>query len=679
MVKADVEHVRPPADTSESAGTPTCEAASAGPSSGINEANNPVSVAVRVKPVEATDGPCVVWACPLTENENDGQGGISRHILCRRNYLQEEYQFSRVFGPRVTNQVVFDDLRGKAAIDNVFGGINETYFAYGQTGSGKTHTIFGSGNESGLLHFFVHATFECVKNAPGSSVHVSCYEVLGDSSTDLVDVSAEVETGDVRHEDVTFNELFVKTQKCRYQVVRVEKASTCTRLLQTASVNRRVGVSAQNSRSSRSHAVIHIFVQNETGRAEVKSFGALTLVDLAGAEKEYENPSEQGRKTARLLNTSLSALNRLFRKLQTNSLNESERRQSVLNKCLWDYLQPGCGISLIFCISPLKKHQPTTLSTIAMATDSKTITAKRKSRFVEIDAAPTRAQSQPPSHTRSSFPGASVSPSSPEPRQVSSSLSAQFLRTGSPDGAPPNLRKPFTADDLDMLCKHDLCPSIALRSLAIQNTMLWRKLKCLSQAQTDRSQLGEENAMLRRECESLREFIIRQLQQQTEIIGLQEWSDGTAAEEAAAAACSMIRRDAYTSARTACSPERIDPINPAEVEEKAREVARGRTVAEEAREKTLCRFLEKKDYFSSLASELRGALLACGDGGLSVSMPAASSGLSPITALKVRSGSRASLKRHDSHYSEGSTRCLTSSPRNTSSQGNFSEDSDDNA
>ncbi len=30
------------------------------------------------------------------------------------------------------------------------------------------------------------------------------------------------------------------------------------------------------------------------------------------------------------------ACTRLLRKLQTNSLDESERRQSVLNKCLWE-------------------------------------------------------------------------------------------------------------------------------------------------------------------------------------------------------------------------------------------------------------------------------------------------------------------------------------------------------
>ena len=75
--------------------------------------------------------------------------------------------------------------------------------------------------------------------------------------------------------------------------------------------------------------------------------------------------------------------NRLLRKLQTGSLGESERRlpgctgksgfrsmrvrrrrrawlllrQSVLNKCLWEYLRPGCGIALVFCASPLQPPQ----------------------------------------------------------------------------------------------------------------------------------------------------------------------------------------------------------------------------------------------------------------------------------------------------------------------------------
>ena len=67
----------------------------------------------------------------------------------------------------------------------VFSGVNETLFAYGQTGSGKTHTIFG-GQEHGLLELFVRQIFDRAQRQAEVSVHLCCYEVLGDALTDLV-------------------------------------------------------------------------------------------------------------------------------------------------------------------------------------------------------------------------------------------------------------------------------------------------------------------------------------------------------------------------------------------------------------------------------------------------------------------------------------------------------------
>ena len=63
--------------------------------------------------------------------------------------------------------------------------MNETLFAYGQTGSGKTHTIFG-GQEHGLLELFVRQIFDRAQRQAEVSVHLCCYEVLGDALTDLV-------------------------------------------------------------------------------------------------------------------------------------------------------------------------------------------------------------------------------------------------------------------------------------------------------------------------------------------------------------------------------------------------------------------------------------------------------------------------------------------------------------
>ncbi|CAK0860792.1 unnamed protein product [Prorocentrum cordatum] len=519
-----------------------------------------MSVAIRVKPSPGTAPEGIaIWAKPPEEG-----GARQRTICCHRGYTLEEYEFSRVFGPGDDNEALFHDLQGPALTSSVFAGVNETLFAYGQTGSGKTHTIFGSARERGLLELFVVAFFQRAETCPGSTVHACCYEVLGDALTDLVNPQRLIEQGDLHSEDVVSDELFVKTHLCRYQIVRVTRVETCLDLLHEARANRTEGVSSCNASSSRSHAVVHLFVQNPTGGVPHQSpeggsqstVGALTLVDLAGTEKEHENPSELGKRTARLLNTSLSSLNRLLRKLQTGSLDGSERRQSVLNKCLWEYLRPGCGIAMIFCVSPLVRHRAITLSTLAMATDSKLIRSQRKSHYIQIPAAqasPPGARahmqatpSQSPRSARSSLASPPAArgtegrgtPSS-APRRASStgassasgraqdlsasarsSVASSRLRFSASDAASD---RP-SAKDLESLTELQFekgCPQ-TLRDLALQNTSLRRKLhrvraksaERVENAERCREHLGADLAATQRECESLRALFIRQQQQQ---------------------------------------------------------------------------------------------------------------------------------------------------------------------
>jgi hypothetical protein len=354
----------------------------------------------------------------------------------------EEYEFSRVFRPEDDNRRLFEGLQGLAIRDSVFAGVSETLFAYGQTGSGKTHTIFGTGNEPGLLQFFVQSVFERVEECDGSTVHICCYEVMGDSLTDLIKPEPLVQKGVLKKEDIVCDELFLKTKVCKYKIVQVGSKATCMNLLHEARLNRSSGVSSCNSSSSRSHAIVHIFVQNpalDTGEEGVSSssIGALTLVDLAGAEKEHENPSEQGRKSARLLNNSLSSLNRLLRKLQTNSLDESERRQSVLNKCLWEYLRPGCGIALIFCVSPLFRHRTTSFSTLSMATASKLIHSRRKSQYIQVPAGALQyGDGTQPQGAITASPSAASSHGVSTPRNRGASMDAARRRARTPDATP---------------------------------------------------------------------------------------------------------------------------------------------------------------------------------------------------------------------------------------------------
>ena len=58
-------------------------------------------------------------------------------------------------------------------------------------------------------------------------------------------------------------------------------------------------------------------------------------------DQEHENPSEQGRKSARLLNTSLCSLNRLLRKLQARDMFLSVRVRGIENE--WNRTGAGFG------------------------------------------------------------------------------------------------------------------------------------------------------------------------------------------------------------------------------------------------------------------------------------------------------------------------------------------------
>lgn len=520
---------------------------------------NCVSVSVRVRPVPAEE-PSTVWAGVQKSTE------ARRSFCIHRGHVVEEYEFTHVFFQPDDNRRVFEELQGSRLSSSVFSGVNETVFAYGQTGSGKTHTIFGSREEPGLLQLFVQTVFARAAKSPGSTVHVCCYEIAGDAVADLVDADSFISQGNLRAEDIAHDELFIKTRKCRYQIVKVKTIDICLGLLQKARQNRAVGVSSCNLSSSRTHALVQIFVQNpienqteelsnaaaversRCGRSD-SSIGALTLVDLAGTEKEHENPTVQGRQSARLLNTSLSSLNRLLRKLQSGCLDESERRQSVLNKCLWEYLRPGCGIAMIFCVNPLLRHQNVTLSTLAMASDSRKIQSHRKAHYVEVPMVSRERPASTPSQNRFPQPTPSGVSESKRNFQATEGVERREVPAGENNGVPAGGRgavrhrwspvsEPTTPRHVqqsrDVPCPsaeqnhaprgspEDRCLFPPPYTLERKNCRLERKLhRCRARSQElalrvrrVNEKLSSDNAALLGECRSLRTLLLQQRQQQ---------------------------------------------------------------------------------------------------------------------------------------------------------------------
>ncbi|VWU49086.1 kinesin-like protein, putative, partial [Hepatocystis sp. ex Piliocolobus tephrosceles] len=279
-------------------------------------------------------------------------------LYFHKNFEIEKYNFDVVFNENDSNEIVFKKIGGHLMINNVCNGYMETIITYGQTGSGKTYTLFGSDKEHGILYHFVYHLYKiCASKNKKNSVYLSIYEIIGDMLIDLI-------PEDVTNETNQFytNEHYLKTIKYSYKVVHIKNYETAKKMIDAAYLLRNVEATSQNIRSSRSHAIIQFFVNVcdkyiTNGIKTVQEYnGVLTLVDLVGCEREEfninKNENRNNKTSSKFLNSSLTSLNKMLRKMQMGNLDESDKRQSVLCKVLFNYIQKTCGVCLIFCFNP---------------------------------------------------------------------------------------------------------------------------------------------------------------------------------------------------------------------------------------------------------------------------------------------------------------------------------------
>ncbi|CRG93386.1 kinesin-like protein, putative [Plasmodium gallinaceum] len=300
-----------------------------------------------------------------------------------KDFEVEKYNFDIVFDENDDNKTIFNKIGGHFIINNVCNGFKETIITYGQTGSGKTYTLFGSNKEYGIIYYFVHYLYKLHNTTTKrKTIYLSIYEILGDTLIDLI--------SNLNEKNIEFytEEYYLKTIKYSYKVVNIKSYEMAKKIIDTACLLRNVEATSQNMRSSRSHAIIQFFVNISestlnNGVETIKDYyGVLTLVDLVGCEREgfninkSENKNEKS--SSKTLNSSLTSLNKMLRKMQMGNLDESDKRQSVLCKVLFNYIQKTCGVCLIFCFNPKLSQKNLTSSTLIMASDCKKIKSKRK-------------------------------------------------------------------------------------------------------------------------------------------------------------------------------------------------------------------------------------------------------------------------------------------------------------
>jgi hypothetical protein len=139
-----------------------------------------------------------------------------------------------------------------------------------------------------------------------------------------------------------------------------------------------------NNVSSRSHSFFIINVKNEDKQTKQKKSGKLYLVELAGSE----SAGDAGKAPSALaeccfINTSLSALSRIFSGINDNTSRDSlPFRESLLTKLLKDSLWDNSLTTIILCVSPAIVNKLTTRSTLVIGTQAKMVKNVAKNNIV---------------------------------------------------------------------------------------------------------------------------------------------------------------------------------------------------------------------------------------------------------------------------------------------------------
>lgn len=293
------------------------------------------------------------------------------------------FTYDHVAGIDSTQEDVFQKV-GKPITDTCLAGYNGTIFAYGQTGSGKTHTIQGAGgnadpSQRGMMpRVFQYMCAQIAREERKSggrvkySVRASFLEIYNERIYDLLEPNSQSLT---LREDAK-NGVFVDN----LTEVTVSAADEILRIMETGVQNRRVGETAMNRESSRSHSVFRLVLQStETQDGLTKTRNSqFNMIDLAGSERQ-KSTAAAGKllKEASGINKSLSALGNVIMALvaesRTGKQGHVHYRDSKLTFLLRDALGGNSMTHIIACVSSAPDAFGETLTTLKFAQRAKLI------------------------------------------------------------------------------------------------------------------------------------------------------------------------------------------------------------------------------------------------------------------------------------------------------------------
>eukprot|EP00792_Barthelona_sp_PAP020_P006597 TRINITY_DN3034_c0_g1_i3.p1 TRINITY_DN3034_c0_g1~~TRINITY_DN3034_c0_g1_i3.p1 ORF type:complete len:342 (+),score=78.98 TRINITY_DN3034_c0_g1_i3:43-1026(+) len=193
-----------------------------------------------------------------------------------------KFMFDSVMDTDTDQRTVYENT-AKKLIEAVLSGHNGTMFAYGSTGSGKTTTMLGNDIcGPGVMVYAMEDLFASMREQNDRyefNVKLSYLEIYNETIKDLLDPKSKKvcslrETPD--GEMIISNLVQVELEDC----------ANVFHYLKKGNAHRSQSATEANKTSSRSHAVLQVFIERKTiGAPDDVVYSKLSLVDLAGSER----------------------------------------------------------------------------------------------------------------------------------------------------------------------------------------------------------------------------------------------------------------------------------------------------------------------------------------------------------------------------------------------------------
>ena len=329
-----------------------------------------IEVSVRCRPMNQKEKNEGFQSCVEVDSE---RGEVNVHLA---NMPKRTFWYDKAYGVDSTQDQVFQET-AMPIVESVVQGYNGTIFAYGQTGTGKTFTMEGDFEteiNKGIIPRSFDLMFNIIKTTYNTNFLIQCSylelyneevrDLLAKNNKQKLDIREDPETG-------------FYVQDLSHWVVKAPK--DMIELMLRGRELKVIKGHNMNERSSRSHCIFTIIVENSTNdeNGEHIKKGKLNLVDLAGSERTSKIKDVNGAEGLQAetihINLSLTALGKVIHALASNKKQHIPYRDSKLTKLLMDSLGGNSKTVMIANIGPADYNIEETLTTLRYADRAKNI------------------------------------------------------------------------------------------------------------------------------------------------------------------------------------------------------------------------------------------------------------------------------------------------------------------